>query len=41
MPCLSRRALESLASSAVISASMSERMLAMAVCSAFVGGIGT
>ena len=34
MPCLSWRALASFASSAAISASMSERMAAMAACSA-------
>ena len=38
MPCLSRRVLASLASSAPISASMSDKMAAMAVCSATVGG---
>src|SRR5207247_6890720 len=37
MPCLSWRAFPSLASIAAISASMSERMAAMAVCSESVG----
>ena len=39
MPCLSWRALASFASSAAISASMSERMAAMAVCSESVFGV--
>jgi hypothetical protein len=38
MPCLSWRALESLVSRVVISSSMSERMVAMASCSAWVHG---
>ena len=41
MPCLSWRALESLASSAAISSSMSERMVAMALCSTKFSGYQT
>ena len=41
MPCLMWRALASFASSAAISASMSERMAAMAVCSSHSSGSGT
>src|ERR1019366_9022160 len=41
MPCLMHRALARLASSAAISESMSDRIAAMACCSALVGGRGT